>query len=187
MTVIATPQKLLTLDEFIALPPCENPRELVRGRIVLMNPPYPWHGFVCSRVDNIFGGFVTQNSLGVACCNDSGVVTERDPDTLRGADFCFYSYARIPKGSFPKRGYPPVAPDLIVEVRSPDQAWKKILAKVAEYLNAGVSVVLVLDPERQTVTIYRPDEPEETLGRADQIQIPDVLPGFSVGVAAFFE
>ena len=57
-------------------------------------------------------------------------ITERDPDTLRGADFAFYSYTQVPKGSFPKRGYLKVPPDLVVEVRSPDDRWKNILSIV---------------------------------------------------------
>jgi Uma2 family endonuclease len=187
MAVITPASKLLNLEEFAQLPPTDCPRELVRGRIVLMNPPYPWHGFVCARVVRIFGGFIDQHKLGTACCNDAGVVTERDPDTLRGADFSFYSFVRLPKEGLPKKGYALVAPDLVVEVRSPDQAWKNLLAKVAEYLNAGVAVVLVVDPQRQTVTIYRPDQPEETLAQEDDLSLPDVLPGFSVKVAALFE
>jgi Uma2 family endonuclease len=119
--------------------------------------------------------------------NDSGIITERGPDTLRGADFAFYSYKRVPKRTLARRGYLAVVPDLAAEVKSPDDRWKKILAKVAEYLNAGVSVVCVFDPERTTVTVYRPDEPEQFFGADDVLSIPDVLPGFSEPVKRFFE
>ena len=86
-----------------------------------------------------------------------------------------------------KKGYLDVVPNLAVEVKSPDDRWKDILAKVAEYLNAGVSVVCVLDPKRSTVTVYQPDQPEQTFNADDTLTLPTVLPGFSVVVRRFFE
>ena len=62
--------------------------------------------------------FCDEHNLGHVVSNDSGVVTERDPDTVRGADVAFYSYGRVPPGPFP-RGYLAVAPELVFEVRSP--------------------------------------------------------------------
>jgi Uma2 family endonuclease len=85
------------------------------------------------------------------------------------------------------RGYLDVVPDLVVEVKSPDDAWKSILAKVAEYLNAGVPVVCVLDPERLTATTYQPDQPEQTLTADQTLSFPQVLPGFSTEVRQFFQ
>jgi Uma2 family endonuclease len=187
MATVSTAERLLTIEEYAQLPDPGFPTELVRGKVVSMNVPYPYHGFVCSKVDRLVGGFIEAHDLGYPTCNDSGVVTERDPDTLRGADFAFWSYARIAKGAFPKKGYPEVAPDLAMEVKSADDRWKKILTKVAEYLNAGVSAVCVLDPERRTITVYRPDQPEQTLTAEETLTLPDILPGFSVDVRRFFE
>jgi Uma2 family endonuclease len=130
---------------------------------------------------------VEDNDLGYPLTNDSGVITERDPDSLRGPDFAFYSYQRVPKGTLAKKGYWPVVPDLAVEVKSPDDRWKDILAKVAEFLNAGVAIVCVLDPERSTVTLYRPDHPEKAFEADDMLTLPGVLPGFTVQVRQFFE
>ena len=137
MATIATTtgERLLTIDEYVRLPDRGTPTELVRGRVITLNPPYPYHGYVCSNADQIIGGFAKQHDSGYVVTNDSGVVTERDPDTLRAADFAFYSYARVPKGTLAKRGYLTAVPDLIVEVRSPDDRWKDILTKVAEYLS----------------------------------------------------
>jgi Uma2 family endonuclease len=179
--------RLLTIDEYAQLPDNGVPTELVRGRVITLNLPFPWHGFVCGNVTLIMGGFTQAQDLGYPVTNDSGIITERDPDTLRGADFAFYSYKRIPKGTLAKRGYLSVTPDLAVEVKSPDDRWKDILAKVVEYLNAGVAVVCVLDPERSTVTVYQPDQPERTYAADDTLMLPDVLPGFSVVVRRFFE
>jgi Uma2 family endonuclease len=185
--ITAAGERLLTIEEFIALPASGRPTELIRGRVVEMNPPYSYHGYVCGKVTLIIGGFIQANHLGYVTSNDSGVITERDPDTLRGADFTFHSYAKVPKGKLPKRGYIDVAPDLIAEVRSPSDSWKYVLAKVADYLNAGVVVVCVLDPERETATVYRADQPEVTLAKEESLEIPDLLPGLSAKVKQFFE
>ena len=180
-------EKRLTLEEYEKLPPNGQLTELVRGRVVTLNPPFPWHGYVCARVGLIVGGFVDNQDRGYSMTNDSGVITERDPDTLRGADFAFYSYKRVPKGSLAKRGHLTIAPDLVIEVRSPGDPWKGIFVKVGEYLNAGVEVVCVLDPERRTATVYQATEPEFTLQEDQELTFPTVLPGFAVRVAHFFE
>src|SRR5262249_15506388 len=133
------------------------PEELIQGRIVAKPPPQPRHGQVCSKVDRLLGFYVDDHDLGHVLCNDSGVITERDPDTVRGADVAFYSCAKVPKGRIPP-GYLSVPPDLVFEVRSPDDRWGDILTKVDEYLRAGVTVVVVLDPEPETAHVFRSDQ-----------------------------
>ena len=103
--------------------------------------------------------------------NDSGVVTERGPDTVRGADVAYYSYERIPRGPLPNH-YLDVVPELILEVRSPSDRWPNVLFKVAEYLEAGVVIVVVLDDESRTAFVYRADEPGRTLGADDELTAP---------------
>jgi Uma2 family endonuclease len=155
--------------------------------MVVMNPPFPWHGYVCSRVVLLIGGFIEANDLGYIICNDGGIITERDPDTVRGADVPFYSYKRVPKGTMPKRGYAPGKPDLVVEVRSSGDTWKEILEKVAEYLKVGVRTVCVFEPEKLTATIFRPGKEKLVLQADDLLTFPHILPRFSVKVGRFFE
>ena len=184
---MATVDILVALEEYLQMPDTGRQTELVRGRIVEMNPPYPWHGFICSRIDRLTGNFADSHDLGRVMCNDSGVVTERNPDTLRGADVCFYSYQRLPKGPIARRSYFDVMPELVFEVRSPSDRWREVLEKVAEYLRAGVLVVCVVDPEAYTVTVYESDSPTRVLNKDDMLTLPQVLPGFAVKVAQLFE
>jgi Uma2 family endonuclease len=183
---MATVEALLTAEEYARLDDNGRPSELVRGRIVEMNPPIPRHGQICSKVDRIVGNFADEHESGHVISNDSAVITERDPDTVRGADISFYSFRKVPKGPFP-RGYLSVVPDLIFEVRSPDDRWKKIQLKVGEYLAAGVSVVCVLDDDPSTAYVYAADQPVRTLTADDELTFPDILPGFRVQVRRFFE
>jgi Uma2 family endonuclease len=182
---MATVTEWLTAAEFAARPDPGDPEELVRGRIVAMPPPTPRHGQVCGETYFLFRTHAGQHDLGHVLCNDSGVITERDPDTVRGADVSFYSYAKVPRGRIPK-GYLDVVPDLVVEVRSEDDRWGDILAKVHEYLAAGVGVVVVLDPGPESATIFRPDQPPQTLGPDEELAIPDLLGDFRAAVRRFF-
>lgn len=79
-------------------------------------------------------------------------------------------------------GLLPVAPDLVIEVKSPSDRWMDLFVKVGEYLKAGVRVIVLIDSETATVSVYRPDHLQETLTADKSLTLPEVLPGFSVPV-----
>jgi Uma2 family endonuclease len=125
------PQFLLTAEEFGRRPDPGYPEELVRGRIVTIQPPNRRHGQVCAQIVYLLRRFLEEYDLGHVLSNDSGVITERGPDTVRGPDVAFYSYGRIPKGPLPS-SYGPEVPELIFEVRSPANRWPMIIGKASE-------------------------------------------------------
>ena len=179
--------RLMTAQEFFLLPDDGIPRELVRGRIVTMNVPAPRHGYYCGRISRLLGNFVEDESdLGRVVTNDSGVITERDPDTVRGPDVSYFSYERLPRGPIPD-GYLDVVPDAAFEVRSPSDHWARTLARVQELLDAGVKVVCVLDPRTESITVFTSDNPPQTLYKGDNLSLPTVLPGFELPVSRIFE
>ena len=185
-TAIAAIPNLMTAEEYARRPDPGYPEELLRGRIVPMPQPNRRHGQICAQTVYLFRRHLDDHDLGHVLSNDAGVITERDPDTVRGADVAFYSYARLPKGPLPQ-SYGPEVPDLVVEVRSPSDRWPKVLAKVAEYLEAGVRVVIVLDDETRTAILYFPDRASVTLQPDDELTVPEILPGFVLPVRRFFE
>jgi len=134
----------------------------------------------------LFGAHVEAKDLGHLLSNDSGVITERGPDTVRGADIAFYSFARVPEGPLPDR-YLDIPPDLVVEVLSSGDRWPRVLAKVAEYLDAGTTVVVVLDDKRRQAQVYRADGTTRFLDAEEELAIPDLLGDFRVRVGRFFE
>src|SRR5262249_2503592 len=138
-------ETLMTAEQFRLLPDDGRRLELVKGKVVEMTVPAPRHGFVCGRVVYRLSRFLEDRSEGRVVCNDSGIVPERSPDTVRGGDVAFFSYGRLPRGPLPM-GYIDVMPELVFEVLFPSDRWGVVLAKVAEYLKAGVTVVCVLDP-----------------------------------------
>lgn len=176
---------LYTAEEYHHLPDIGKPTELVRGKVVVMNVPYPRHGQICVTTVILLNDFLRNHNIGQVVANDSGVVTERDPDTVRGADVAFYSYSRVPKGPLPDE-YLPLAPDLVFEVRSSGDRWRRILTKVAEYLNAGVTTVVVLDPSSESAYVYTSDEPQRIFAADQELALPEVLGEFRVVVREFF-
>jgi Uma2 family endonuclease len=179
-------QQLVTVEEYARLPESGRPTELVRGRIVEMNVPTPRHGQICGEVVRLLANYVKEKGLGKVTSNDSGIITERDPDTMRGADVAFYSNKRFGEGPLPG-GYFEEAPELVFEVLSSNDRWSKILSKVAEYLDAGVAIVCVLDPSDRTAYVYEGDRPVRILTRDQEIEFPELLGDFCVRVAEFFE
>ena len=97
----------------------------------------------------------------------------------------FYSYARLPRGPL-QRGYLAVVPELVFEVRSPTDRWQRLFAKAAEYLEAGVTVVCLLDQMSERVLVCRADDLPQTLHGDDELHLPDVLGDFRVAVRRFF-
>ena len=189
MSALLIPPATIRLAEYERNGLNETPSELVRGRIVGMNPPTPYHGWVCGNVIGILRDFARANKLGRVMGNDSGIITESEPDTLRGADVAFYSFKRLPSGPFSRDEYLAVVPEFIVEVLSPSDRWSRVFAKVTEYLNAGVTAVCVLDPNPASAcaTVYRDDRSPETFAADAELIVPDVLPGFRVRVGEFWE
>jgi len=179
------PGNLLTAEQFALLPDPGVPTELVRGRVITLSLPTPRHGQICCKIARIVGNHAEEHNLGHVIVNDSAVVTERDPDTVRGGDVAFYSYSRVPPGPFPP-GYLDVTPELIFEVRSPSDRWPRLLAKVAEYLIAGVSVVCILDQTSEAVQLYRVEELPQTLHDEDELHLPEILGELKVAVRNFF-
>jgi Uma2 family endonuclease len=184
MTTAAPPTVvLLSAEQYAELPDDGRHTELVRGRIVEMPPPTPTHGYYCLNIGIAIGVYVKSKDLGRVVSNDSGVQTESDPDTVRGAGVAFYSYERVPRGPMPK-GYWP-APELLFEVRSPSNTWREINAKLSEYFAADVKVVCVLDPDSSNLWVYTPDQPPRQLTADQELTLPEVFPDFRVPVREF--
>jgi Uma2 family endonuclease len=179
--------KLMTATEFANLETDDDrPRELIAGRVVVLPIPYAFYGLVCANVSRRLSNHVGANDSGRVMAR-SGVITNSDPDTVRLADVSYYSFERLPRGRFPEDRFLDVRPELAVEVPLPGERWTRVLVKVAEFLNAGVEAVCVVDTANGTVCVYRDDRSPEPFAADAELTLPDVLPGFRVPVRQFFE
>ncbi|REJ77041.1 MAG: Uma2 family endonuclease [Planctomycetota bacterium] len=176
---------LMTADQYARMEDRGVPTELVRGDVLELSWTTPRHGQICGNASRAIVTFAEQHELGHTVI-DAGILTERDPDTVRGGDVWFISYSNVPNGPLPQK-YLDVPPDIVIEVRSDHDGWAKVIEKVAEYLNAGVPVDVVLDPETETARVHYADAPEVILNADDELTFPDQLPGFSIRVGRLFE
>lgn len=183
---MATIEAILTAEEYAAMPDPGVPTELVRGKLMMMSVPAARHGVVCYRTAFGVGQFVEPRELGWVLTNDAGIVTARNPDTVRGADVAYCSFARLPAGTMPT-GYLPVAPEVVFEILSPSDLWCDLLEKVAEYLAASVPTVVVLDPIHRTARVYRDDQPPELLDDDAELRLPEIHAEFSISLATLFD
>ena len=186
MSTATAPQaaeRLLTAEEYAALPD-DRRTELVKGRIVEMPQPGFEHGVVQAEIAFLSKLFIRDRNLG-RVLTESGVVTMRDPDTVRGPDVSFYSYDRVPMQVVP-RPYADAAPEVVFEVRSPDDRRGEIFTKIGEYLAAGTLAVCVVDPQRRTVVVFREEDHPVVLAENDLLRLPPPLGGWTPRVAEFF-
>ena len=178
--------KLLTAEEFMAADLGEGTFELVRGEVIQLPPSMPEHGRVCINVGFALESYGRQTGYGYTLSNDSAVVTERGPDTVRGADISYYRQDHWPRSEV-GWALPPVQPDLVVEVYSPGNRRGKAMEKVIEYLDAGFPLVWVVYTKSRQVVIYRSaDEAPDVLKQDAVIENLPELPGFRCPVADFF-
>jgi Uma2 family endonuclease len=181
----AAQTKLMTADEFMAAGLGDDGFELVRGEVVRVPPTMPQHGRVCMKMGRVLENYGVESGYGYCLC-ESAMATERGPDTVRGPDICFYSHARWPESEV-GTGLPPVPPDLVVEVVSPSNRPGEMQRKVTEYLEAGVLLVLIVDPARRKAALYRLRDVFPTiLSESDVLENLPELPGFTCPLADFF-
>jgi Uma2 family endonuclease len=151
-----------------------------------MDPPGFRHGRVLMQAGYLLKQFLENRSVGCLSGGGPGIITGRNPDTVRSGGVLFYSYERLPADQTPV-GYPDVAPNVAFEVRSPSNRWREIHEKVAEYFGAGVECVCVLVPESRTAVLFYPEANPVVLQADDELTLPAPLDGFRVPVRRFFE
>jgi len=181
MAMSAYSELPLTAEElrFVRLP--DKRTELVRGRLVVREPPSTEHGRIQANLAYFVTDHVRRNALGVVFGQDTGFRIESSPDTVRGPDLAFVRQERA--SAIPLRGYAPLAPDLVAEIISPDDRPGEYLAKVAEWLQAGTVLVWVIDPPRAEARVYRSDGSLTIVAAGERLDGEAVLAGFSCPLA----
>jgi Uma2 family endonuclease len=169
-------------DELLHLNLPDKRTELVKGRLMVREPAGYRHGAVAGNLFLAIAEFVRTHGSGQVLAAETGFKIESNPDTVRAPDVAFVHRDRVP-ASFPA-GFASFAPDLAVEVLSPDDRPGKMLEKVGDWLTAGVRLVWVVDPVRRIARVYRADGSESVLAESDSLKGEDVLPGFSCQLSA---
>jgi Uma2 family endonuclease len=172
----ASEQRSYTAEEALRLDPYEL-WELVEGRVIPMSPAGGRHGGIVTRVGHLLSAFVDARGVGFVLSGDAGFVLRRNPDTVRAPDVAFVRRRRLPKGL--PLAFVEGAPDLAVEVKSPDEHWPFIGRKAREFIAAGTVAVWVVDVKKRAGRIYTAKS-ERLLGADGIFTCSELLAGFEL-------
>lgn len=176
---MAAPARRRTEHDLRATPRDGRKYELVDGQIVV-SPAGSRHGVVAVRLSARLLSFVDQHDLGYVLESSSGF--RLTAGNVRSPDVSFVARGRFENDTVPD-GFADLAPDLAIEVLSPDDRQRAVLDKVGEYLQAGVRMVWVIDPKAGRAAVYRSLTDVRELKAADSLDGEDVLPGFRCSLA----
>jgi Uma2 family endonuclease len=179
----------MTTEELLALPDDGIYRELIRGEL----REYPMttrgtpHCLAMTNLSYLFADWLRKQPKprGLVYTGEARVRIRRNPDTFVGIDLVDISAdlaARTPHGARFVDGIPV----LVVEILSPSDRHEEVAEKVREYLDVGVPLVWVVDPEFGTILVHRPGAEPELFNKRQEITAEPHLPGFRVPVVDVF-
>ncbi len=152
----------------------------------MMSPAGSEHGRIAANVLLSLAQHVKQKKLGTVYAAETGFLLGTGPDTVRAPDVAFVRKERLDELG-PVAGYLPLAPDFVAEVVSPNDSYSQVKEKASAWIDAGVHMVLVVDPVTRTVQVYRSADNIVSLNREQQLDASDVVSGWSLSVADIFE
>jgi Uma2 family endonuclease len=140
------------------------------------------HSGVGTRLLRRIGNHTEENRLGEVYGSDASFTIGENE---RMPDISFVSAERIPEEGEPETAWP-IAPDLAIEIISPNDVYHKVLVKIDEYFKAGVKQVWLVEPSLKRLTIYSSPKKPVVLTEEDELVCEDVLPGFRCHLSELF-
>lgn len=182
--------KLMTLDDFIN-EYGKQPFELVNGEKIPLMPNVMIHQLILRTLFRLLDAFSSAHNLGevvfelpfVEIYNSSWVKGSRTPDLMFFSAEKWAQYTKETENWLKKPSL--IVPDLAVEIVSPNDSFSELQEKVDEYLERGVILIWIFDPQKKRVHVYR-DDRRTTLGQGDVLSGEDVLPGLEVRLVEVF-
>jgi len=178
-------RKPVTAEELLRIPDDGLRRELVRGEVRTMAPAGNVHGRIAIDVSTPLDQYVRAHDLGVVFAAETGFKIAGNPDTVSAPDAAFVRRERV-KAVGEVEGYWPEAPDLAVEVVSPNDLFAEVEEKVADWLAAGTRVILVVNPRARTAVVRLSEKVARILSEEEILDGGQVVPGWTLSVADVF-
>ena len=181
MTII----DLITANELLQRKDDGFRYELVRGELIKMSPAGHQHGRIALNLTTSLDQFVRANQLGAVYAAGTGFKLAVDPDGVRAPDAAFIRRERVEEVGR-TAGFWPGAPDLAAEVVSPGDTYAEVQDKIADWLDAGTRLVVVVNPSTQTVALYRSRSDIRILTMDDVLDGGEVVPNWTLPVRDIF-
>jgi len=177
--------QLFTAEQLLHMPDDGYRYELVEGVLIKMSPAGFDHGDVALTIGGLLWQYVRANKLGRVLAAETGFKLASDPDTVLAPDAAFIRQEEIDRVGRTKKFWPG-APDLAVEVMSPEDTLRKTEEKAKAWLAHGARMVWVVNPKQRTVSVYRPGKDVAVLTDTDALEGHEVVPGFRCDVKEIF-
>ncbi len=170
----------LSDDQFYEL--CQNHRELkfertAQGELVIVAPVGGEGG---SREAELIGDLVFWNrrtQLGKVFSSSTCFKLSNGAD--RSPDAAWVTWERWNQlTSAQQKKFPPICPDFVIELRSESDALEPLQQKMQEYIDSGLRLGWLINPQDRQVEIYRANQPKQVLQNPKQIDGENIIPGF---------
>jgi Uma2 family endonuclease len=159
--------------------------ELIRGELIVMSPTGGRHAKLAARLHTAISVFAEEHALGETYIAEPGFRLAQNPDTVLAPDVSLILSANLTPGRVTK-AFIPGAPDLVVEVLAPSDTAAQTVVKVQTWLRHSAQLVWVVEPESETVTVYRADRSAALLKSTDILDGEQILPGFAYPLERLF-
>jgi Uma2 family endonuclease len=179
-----TTTHFMTAEELFHLPDDGLRHELIKGELLTMSPPGEEHGVITMNLTILLAQHVKAHNLGTMYAAETGFKLESDPDTVLAPDIAFIRRERVGVVS---KSYRPGAPDLVVEVLSPNDRKHKVEEKTSRWLALGAEAVWLVNPQTRTVDVRSANGERKLFMENDHLTAENIVPGFSTPVSAIFE
>lgn len=177
---MTTPTRV-TVEEFLAMEETKPYLELINGEVVPKAMPGPKHSATVFELSALLRNYLKQHPI--ARGDTELRHRQRSEERVFLPDICVTLRERWPKGA---DGPIEVMPDFAIEVLSPDDRPSRVAERVEFYLRAGTSLVWVVDPEDESLAVYRPKAAATYLRGTGKVGAEPVLPGFEIDLEDLF-
>lgn len=175
----------LTDEQFMALPEDDNLYEYVNGELIVVANSGVEHGYLALTLGYFLTGFVRSHRLGVTC--DSSTAFKMKTGNKRSPDLAFIAKERLQGLKRLPKGFFEGAPDLAVEIISPNNTFAEIHNKLVEYFENGTRLVWVILPDEECVLVYHQPKPSKLLQVEDSLDGEAVITGFQLPLIELFQ
>jgi Uma2 family endonuclease len=183
MATAIVESKLVEAEDLLREPLKDQHLELIDGELRAMAPAGAEHGAYGMNLAGDLSGHVRKLRLGQLFLAETGFVLARNPDTVLAPDLAFVRRERVPANW--SRGFFEGAPDLSVEVLSPDDTVKSLTEKAKRWLESGCQEVWVVNPRQKSITIHAAGREPRLLQVGDEL-CDTIIPDFRMPVSEVF-
>ncbi len=156
------------------------------GEVVFMSPTGGETGSRNAELIFQVQGWSKKDGTGVAFDSSTGFVLPNG--AIRSPDVAWVRRERLAElTAVDKQRFLPLCPDFVIELQSPTDSATYLAAKLAEYIENGAQLGWLINPQTQSVTIYRPDQEPETLSNASQISGEPAFPSLTIDLTPIWQ